>query len=384
MDKVPKINNRFVGAISDFVIERLTDSKFPSLLNRKHFFPIQNKRVVNLRTGIVEQRTPAHLFSFERPVELLAPDHPLENATKFFRDIMCGDEKMVDYMQSMCGSLLTPDRVKRGEGPYIAWDVAGSNAQSAWDRLLRLIMGPFYANASKAVFIKRVAPRAGAPTPHLIPLVDARVAVCSEIDRESILDQKFLATWGGGDPITARPKHGREFTFLPMAKLCLMCKHKHKLDGDDQALKDQIRVIPFQARFVDNPNAEAKNEAKKDPMLETKHLSEVFTWMVRGAVSFYARSQTNPSPPESMVEAQRGYFEENDVVQRFLDTQCETGDSSFRTPRTKLYQAFEKWAKQRDPTVMRSCTFYETLNAKNFKKAKVKGKRFISGVRLRE
>jgi putative DNA primase/helicase len=286
---------------------------------------------------------------------------------------------MVDYFQVINGLFLTPEMPDR-EGPYIPWG-CGSNAKGTWARYFKRVMSKFYVQASSDVFVKTDGKRtAGGHTAHLIPLVDCRLAMCSEIEKSDSLNKKLLAGWTGGDPITARAPHGDQFEFVPQAKLCLQTNHKPKFDASDKAMTDRVRLIPCLARFTDNPGP---GESKKDKeFVDQMDLNEVFTWMVRGAVKFYAAGKRTPDLPQTMREAQRDYFEDNDPVQQFIEQRCERSADA-KIERTTLYQAFTSWScVQEESNEMKAADFYAILISKGFQGKKVRGQRYFAGLGL--
>ena len=387
-DKKRITSSDYCRGILQMIIPGLWSSDFLSKLNREPFFPVQDNKVVDLRTGEVVPRTKAHMFSFSCPVSLLDETHPLENARRFFAEMMCHDQDMIEYFQVINGLFLTPEMPDR-EGPYIPWG-CGSNAKGTWAAIKKKIMQEFYVQADSKVFMQSdVKQAAAAHTAHLIPLVNCRLVMCSEVGQGNVLAKQLIAGWTGGDPISARACGGDQFQFQPQAKICLQTNHKPNFDASDKAMTDRVRLIPCLARFTDDPvEGESKKDRKFAEQLLNEYLNEVFTFNVRGAVKFYAAGKKTPSLPEKMKEAQQEYFEDNDPVQNFIDSRCTVKKNSpgkeDSINRTVLYAAYQQWCHSSNAasTMLPSTDFYAILSTKGFQPAKTKGERCFKGIQL--
>ena len=179
-----------------------------SRMNRvPYLLPITKARCVDLRTGAVVPRKQEHLFSFECPVDYNGDlEMPSPSADKFFNAVMSKDgntvPEMSDYMRMILGYCLTGEMGSRAF--FIWYGNLGKNGKSTVCLIMAAILGPFYTQLSKQALVQGAKSTAGAATSHLVPLMFARLAVCSETGVGDSMDENLIKTWIGRDPMAIR------------------------------------------------------------------------------------------------------------------------------------------------------------------------------------
>ena len=279
---------------------------------------------------------------------------------------------MINFFRKQLGYMMTGETSDRS---MFIWWGQGSNGKGTVSNLVKMIMCQFYVQASKDVMIKSDKPSSnkGAATPHLIPLVTARLGMLSETSVDDKLDDAFVKSCSGNDPISARPLYGKQFEFIPRTKLVLQSNYKPKFDATDTAVNDRLKLTPFLARFT--PTGSGDGEAKQDKSfidsLMGEHLDEVFRWMLQGALLWYeTKSLVMPTSAQNQMDE---YREDQDVINQFVAQKCSTrgGDSL----RVELYQAFKLWCAEEAITPESASSFYTALIKKGFKQGKSYGVR---------
>lgn len=354
------------------------DHEFRGTINNTetHLFPIQGGNVVDLRDGTVHPRLRGHRFTFESPVHYDEADlsKPTPNADRFFSEVMCADLDMINYFQKQLGYMMTGETSDRS---MFIWWGNGLNAKGSVSNLVKKIMGLFYVQASKDVMIKNERPSSnkGSATPHLIPLVTARLGMLSETSVDDKLDDAFVKSCSGNDPISARPLYGKQFEFIPRTKLVLQSNYKPKFDATDTAVNDRLKLTPFLARFTPTGlgDGEVKQDKKFVDSLMGEHLDEVFRWILQGALAWYATKTL--VMPNSAQDQMDEYREDQDVINQFVAQKCSTsgGDSN----RAELYREFKQWCIDEAVAVMSASAFYTALTKKGYKQGKTNGVRSI-------
>jgi P4 family phage/plasmid primase-like protien len=358
-----------------------------------YLFPVTNRRVVDLRTGITRTRTREDMFSFERPVELVDGPHTI--VEDFFKQIMLkveydsnqniiNSETCIDtvrYMQRFCGYKLTGEMSER---KFTVCHGEGSNAKGTIALIDGKIMGLFYVQASKDVFIKAGKKSAGACTPHIIPLIGARYANTAETDENDELNEGFLKGASHGDVQTVRGLYKEQFTYIPQFKLAMETNVKPKFTFEDQAMHDSIVLIPFNARFVDNPTK--PNEIKRNPeyaasLLTDENINHFFSWYVKGAVEWYNGHKLKPT---GIIEAAtKAYVNECDHIASFITQCCEVGEHFKQTQLTVYQHYVNVYCRPDQTTPLGRQKFYKALLNKGFAKVK-NGCMYITGLQIKE
>jgi putative DNA primase/helicase len=367
---IPKLGNLSVSrAIWTLAKSMLVDPHVHKKMNRQHthLLPVADGQVVDLQSGTLHDRTHDHWFSFELPVRLLVKEDgsiqtDLPQAEKFFRDIMRDDVVMMAYLQKVLGYCLTGSMSDRSL--WIWWG-AGSNGKSVLAKLLAKIMGPMACTMSKDVMIRSQRPAAcGAATPHLVPLVNARMGMFTESEDSERLNEGFLKAWSGLDTISARPLYRKQFEFEPQAKLILPTNFKPVFDAEDQAAIDRVKMIPFTARFTHRGHGSEKRIDKPFiAKLMNEDLDQVFTWMVVGATRWYADQDL--SLPSFAQKQMSEYVQELKIVDRFIAEECELGADKYQK-RSELHAAFKRWCLQEDEPVWSARRFRAAIKGRGY------------------
>jgi putative DNA primase/helicase len=95
---------------------------------------------------------------------------------------------------------------------------------------------------ASAIMMKRYG---GIPN-DIARLAGVRLATASESGIGGVLDEGLLKNMaGGGDRIAARFMRFECFDFKPTFKVWLATNHRPRIRGNDPAVWDRIRLIPF-------------------------------------------------------------------------------------------------------------------------------------------
>jgi putative DNA primase/helicase len=305
-------------------------------------------------------------------------DTPTPMADKFYSQVMCGDAEMIAFFKRREGYFMTGEMSDRSG--YLDWG-SGSNMKGTTTLVRSKIMSEFAVPLSKDVMIETEKGGAGAATPHLMPLVHARIGVLSETKEGDKLAGDFLKSVSGNDEISCRDVYSKQFKFQPQVKLVLQTNHKPDWDVNDQASVDRFKLVPYLASVKVNPTA--ANEVKRDIQfvedLLTVHLDEVFRWIVQGAVDWYQNGR-DLTLPSTALDALGAYIGELDTVERFIKERCEQGEWS--TPKSELYTGYAEWCRADEGVIQKKKVFYATLKKKGFREKKVRGNREIVGLRV--
>lgn len=256
------LNYAACNAVMKMALPKLLSKDFESQLNcNPDLFPIQQGCVVDLKHGTARERLREDMFSFECPVYWSASDEGYDTVDRFMLSIANDDAAVKEMLQKQLGYFLTGRTSERGF--FIWWGENGSNGKTTVCNLMKKIMYKFYVTTPKEVFVQGFASRAGAATPHLVPLRRARMAVFAETDRSAKLNSEVIKSVSGNDSISFRRLYGEQDEFVPVCKLVMMTNFKPEFDVDDQAMKDRLHFIPHCARFRDHPKPGEKKRDKE-------------------------------------------------------------------------------------------------------------------------
>ncbi len=353
---------KFVESVFKALKSHLFDENFENKLNKiEHLLPIKNNKVINLKTLEILPRTKNHFFSFALNCEFLK-NNKLQKANKFFLEIMNNNKENCDFLQKCLGYCITGCMKARC---FFIFYGSGSNGKSSLTEMLKIILNKFYSTGDHKIFIDNTTN--GSATPHLMVLKNSRLITMAEPNKEFKLNDTILKAITGGDSISCRQIYCEQIEIKPMAKCIMLTNNLPKWDIFDQAMRDRIKYIPFDARFVKNPK---KKEYLKDPEfideLNTKYINQIFTWLCFGAQKYYKEYHLNP--PKSILDAEKKYIEQIDIVQKFLNENCTiTLSDNDNISITDLKNNFGSFCEEND-CKMSKLKFHKTMvEEKHFK-----------------
>ena len=303
LKSTPYIRN-IVSALAGHDIDKDFETK---VINRKsNELPIKDGKIIDFKTLEIRDRTYNDFWSFECDVSFLGEKANLSCVEKFFNDISCGSSDLVDYHRRLWGYMLTGEISDRSL--HIFWG-NGCNGKSSIVNIFSSITKKFTVALNEDVMLKKTSRGAN---PEMMPLLTARCGSLPESDKKEELNSKRVKTITGDDMITARHLFGHAVSFKTQCKPIWATNHKPKINIDDQAILDRLKLIPFLGRFEKN---QENTEYIKD--LQENKLDEFFTFFCLGAYDWYNGGELKPC--KEMTDEMNKYITENDVVSEFID-----------------------------------------------------------------
>jgi P4 family phage/plasmid primase-like protien len=285
--------------------------------------------VVDLHTGLVRPHDPMWLMTKMTRVSV-DREHDCPRWKAFLLESTGGNPELVAYLQRMAGYCLTG---LTDEHAVVFVYGPGGNGKSVCLNTLTHILGDYATTAPMSTFMANRSERH--PT-EVATLHGARLVTASETSEGGRWNEERLKNLSGGDPVTARFLYHDFFTFQPQFKLLLIGNRKPSLDTVDEAMRRRLHLVPFTVK-PEHP----------DPNLIDKLRAEapaILAWMVDGALAWQAERL---SPPAVVQEATNQYFEDQDLLGRWLAEECELADKTVWTLTRDLYERWREWCGER-------------------------------------
>lgn len=283
--------------------------------------------VVDLRTGLLRPHDPALLLTKMTQVSV-DRDSDCRRWKAFLHEATGGNPDLEAYLQRLAGYCLTG---ATDEHAVVFVYGPGGNGKSVCLNTLTHVLGDYATIAPMSTF---VAARHERHPTEVAMLHGARLVTASETS-EGRWNEERLKSLSGGDPVTARFMRQDFFTFQPQFKLLLVGNRKPSLDTVDEAMRRRLQLVPFTVK-PKNP----------DPYLTEKLQLEgpaILAWMVDGALAW---QKQRLSPPELVLTATNEYFEDQDVIGRWLADDCELSAAVW-TLTQHLYWGWKEWSGDR-------------------------------------
>jgi putative DNA primase/helicase len=256
---------------------------------------------------------------------------PCPTWERFLSDVFQANEELIRYVQRILGYGLTGD-VSEDVLP-ILWG-EGSNGKSTLVHAVMHVLGEDYGGtAPRELFAVN---KGGRHPTEIMTLQGKRLMAASETEAGQQIDEALVKLLTGGDDIAARFCCKDYTTFEPTHKLLLSTNYKPQIKGTDDAIWRRPALIPFAVQFT------GENRDKDMPKKLEAQREGILRWLVRGCLDW---QEQGLAPPECVQLATASYRAEQDVVGRFIEQCCQTGEKCVAEARV-LWQAFKVWAAE--------------------------------------
>ena len=223
---------------------------------------------------------------------------------------------------------------------------------TAYEAIMRALGGYATAAPTSLFVAGRDGGRSASDYAARMVLRGARFVVVSELEDGDRLAKANMKLITGGDRITAKFM-GKDFvTFDPSHHVLMVTNALPAVAGDDPAVWDRIRVIPFNVSFRGREDVGLKDRIAAE-------LDGVLAWLVEGLHEYRERGLDAPA---AVMSATSEYRAENDAVRRFLDARCVRVPHAWVSQR-ELAEEYARWASEEREEPLTSRQFNKRVRA---------------------
>lgn len=216
--------------------------------NNNDILPINNGKVINLRTGEVRERLREDYCTFICPADY-NPGTTSVAIDNFLDDITLGDNDLKLFLQGILGLCLTGHT--HTQQMYIFYGPGGANGKTTLINMVATVLGSFFVQAHKEVFLRVNGCGAGNASPYIAELRGKRMSVFCEAEVGDKINEGQIKAFTGGDKIKCRPLYKSGIEFTPHFKPFVLTNHKPDC-STDEALWRRLIMVPFDCKYVDN------------------------------------------------------------------------------------------------------------------------------------
>jgi putative DNA primase/helicase len=261
----------------------------------------------------------------------------------------------------------------------------GGNGKSLLALLVKIFAGMYYYEPDVTLLTTKKKDSSGA-NPELMKAKGARFLVMTEPEESDAIQTAKLKKMTGGDLVQARGLYADCDEYKPQFHVIIMCNDIPRLSSTDvNGIARRLDVVEFPFTFTDKPNPDIKTEKQIDLTLKKKFEDDVRYRQQLARILFdtYEKHVKGNKPidiPENVSSFTKAYLHEQNVVNNFIDDNCEFGQD-YKVERTMLFEAY-KDCDMFEP--MKASMFYKKVEANGFKPSKDRGTRIFKGLRLKE
>lgn len=299
--------------------------------------------VIDLKTGELRPGRPDDYIKTPAPCHYQGLDSPAPTWERILSEIFDGYSDLVKYVQRLLGYGIT------GKSNHhilpIFWGPQGRNGKGTILETLKFILGELiHKTRTEVLMASRYTPQRGAADADTLAFRGKRIIWASETGDGKELDVNRIKELSGGDTLNARgPYTKRVIEFSPTHLIILLTNNRPKVPVDDDPLWDRLHLIPFNVRFIDNP--QAPNERQADHNLLDKLRDEapgILAWLVRGCLEW---QRIGLAPPDIVKVITQEYRQDEDDIRQFIADiwDCFHGED---IPVKRLHEMYLRWHQE--------------------------------------
>lgn len=236
-----------------------------------------------------------------------------ESAIKFI-DAVLPNKELKDYVLSLISLAL---RSKMRDEVMLFFLGSGANGKSSFINYLMSTFPSVATVANSSVFAPRSSLNKNKPEPELAALSKQRLVFVPEMAQGQYLSGERIKLLTGGDYVAFRQLYkGTEIEQFSQL-FCIALNSFPRIIGADRAVWRRIRIIDFNAKFVQHPKH--IDELKRDPEVNN-HIATNIRWfqtLVNVLLSYKPDSQL--TIPQSIQERNHLYLKASLQFENFID-----------------------------------------------------------------
>lgn len=221
-----------------------------------------------------------------------------------------------------------------GENKFFILFGRGKNGKSVVVNTTGRVLGDYCMNADASTFYSRE--HMEAPRPDIARMKGCRMVTAAEGKAGKYLDEGVIKNLTGGDPVTARYLFGREFDFMPTAKLFLHTNHLPRINDRDDGIWRRPYPIPFNAVIPENARI-----TNYDKVLASDEGPGILNWMLAGLADYIKEKKL--LYPKKVLEALDQYKATTDILAEFLEGYVITRNDNDVVLRSDLWNSYKLW-----------------------------------------
>jgi len=334
----------------------------------------KNKLHFNVQNGILDLNTstliPHNRDNYMTKISPVSynPEAQCPEFLKFLDMIFLNDKEIIHYIHKCFGYCLSG---YTGEKVLFVFYGEGWNGKTTLLNIIAYIMGNYaMCVSSKTIMEKKNSDSGNAANSDIARLYGARFVYGVESKRGDELSEGLIKQLTGGDPVPARFMFQEIFEYVPEYKIFIGTNHKPVIKGQDEAIWNRLKIIPFLHRF-EKPIPDYWN------FYIEKESEGILNWMVEGWKLY---QKEGLKPPQIINDNIESYREEMDVLKDFLVDTCENEKES-KVHSKHLHKLYQLYSAPNKVVGIRM--FPSLLEERGYKKMKDAEGVYFKGIRMK-
>lgn len=258
------------------------------------------------------------------------------------------DNDLRAYFFQYCANIL---KGGNNQKIFMIMTGVGDNGKSFFLDLIEETLGD-YVRVLPITSITGKRTQSSGATPELSNIEGVRFVYVQEPDGGDTINIGVLKEFTGNDRIYVRNLYSEGVNIKPMFKLAFICNKKPKVQTDDSATWNRVRVLPFESRFPKDESiipTTFKEQVEKRIFPRDHTLNErlhrfrgAFIWMLFQTYISMERGNRCPEPKKVRDETSK-YKLNEDVIYQFLEERIIKDEKSGGISLPEIYNLFRDY-----------------------------------------
>lgn len=278
---------------------------------------------------------------------------------EFLSLVFDGNQNVVNFAKRFFGTCLTGDC---GDQVFAILYGSGNNGKTTMMNVLRGIMS-VYTDSVPAESLM-VSNNTDDKKNAFADLPGVRMVTVAEGNETGRLNEALVKYMTGNEIIKCRKLFHEFFEYTPQFKPVFYTNHQPDIRGVDHAIWRRIMLIPFNVNIVERLKEQGKPRIPNyEDVLIREEASGILNWLIEG---WYEKIKKGGlCPPSEVQAAVDEYKKDQDVVQRWIDDECDV-KKGYASYFAALYNRYDKWAEDNGEPKMSRKEFGKNLTEKGF------------------
>lgn len=226
------------------------------------------------------------------------------------------------------------------------WTGCGANGKSTLIDLYKKAVGEYQCVLPISLLTKKRS-ASNAASPEVAASKGKRFATMSEPDKNDRINVGYMKELTGGDMIYCRGLYSNPIEFIPQFKMILVCNDLPDVPAKDKGTWRRMRVVPFESKFVDDPNPSNPNEFKKDPSILDKLDSWIEPFLNILIESLKDYKKNGLKEPELVLKHTNIFKKRSDTMAQYFEDCIEyTENTNDVINIRRFYDHFKAWFRE--------------------------------------
>ena len=332
------------------------DNKLENRLDENPYLVCFKNGIYDLEQKIFRDGIPEDYVSKCTGIDYIKIDPQNETHTQILGEIddfiakLFPNERLRRYVWEYMGSLLLGTNQNQ---TFNIFTGIGSNGKSVLVKLLSMVLGDYKGTVPISLITqKRLG--LGGTSSEVAQLKGLRFAVMNEPSKGDEINEGIMKELTGGDPIQARELYKSSITFTAMFKMACCTNTLFDIKSNDEGTWRRIRVVDFEARFIENPSKDPKDkEFKKDKTVDKKFIiwAPIFASKM---IDIVLKTNGKVEDCEEVLQASKQYRENQDYLAKFVSEKIRPWVYNDNNPektenkisKTNIQNEFKEWWKR--------------------------------------